>query len=263
MISNLLFHLILLAYLLASLMFWLHLSLRQHWLFQMACGLLMSGFGLQTGLLGFLLYTQRFLVRDNIAASMALLSWAIVAVYVVALWRYRIAALGSFVVPLAFVAAAYAGVPVMVETPLLPVLHYLWLGMHVVLALLGYAALTLTFCAGVMYLMQERQLKSKRPGGLYHRLPSLRLLDEVNARALVLGFPLLTQGIITGSVWAKYMYGSYLQWNLTSLPILLTWLIYGFLLGGRHTLGWQGKKAAVAAVGGFGVVVASYFVHTL
>jgi cytochrome c-type biogenesis protein CcsB len=263
MMSNLLFHLILLAYLLASLMFWLHLSLRQHWLFQVACGLLISGFGLHTGLLGFLLYTQRVLVRDNIAASMALLSWAIVAVYVMALWRYRIAALGSFVVPLAFVAAAYAGVPVMVETPLLPALHYLWLGLHVVLALLGYAALTLTFCAGVMYLMQERQLKSKRPGGLYHRLPSLRLLDEVNARALVLGFPLLTQGIITGSVWAKYMYGSYLHWNLTSLPILLTWLMYGFLLGGRRTFGWQGKKAAVAAVGGFGVVVTSYFVHTL
>ena len=86
----------------------------------------------------------------------------------------------------------------MAETPLLPVLHSLWLGLHVVLALLGYAALTLTFCAGVMYLMQERQLKSKRPGTLYHRLPSLMLLDEVNARALVLGFPLLTQGIITG-----------------------------------------------------------------
>ena len=93
MLSNVLFHLILLAYLFASLLFWLHLSLRQHWLLQVACILLGSGFGLQTGLLGFLLYTQRFLLRDNMAASMALLSWAIVAVYFVALWRYRIAAL--------------------------------------------------------------------------------------------------------------------------------------------------------------------------
>jgi cytochrome c-type biogenesis protein CcsB len=263
MLTNVLFHLILLAYLFASLLFWLHLSLRQHWLLQVACALLGSGFGLQTGLLGFFLYTQRFLVRDNIAASMALLSWAIVAVYLIALWRYRIAALGSFIVPLAFLAAAYAGVPAVTETPLLPALYSLWLGMHIVLALLGYAALALTFGAGVMYLMQERQLKSKRPGTLYHRLPSLMLLDEVNARALVLGFPLLTQGIITGSVWAHHMYGSYLHWNLTSLPLLLTWLMYGFLLGGRRTFGWQGKKAAVAAVGGFVVVMASYFVHTL
>jgi ABC-type transport system involved in cytochrome c biogenesis permease subunit len=114
-----------------------------------------------------------------------------------------------------------------------------------------------------MYLVQERQLKSKRPGTLYYRLPSLMLLDEVNARALVLGFPLLTQGIITGSVWANHRYGSYLHWSLTSLPLLLTWLMYGLLLGGRRTFGWQGKKAALAAVGGFVVVVASYFVHML
>ena len=79
----------------------------------------------------------------------------------------------------------------------------LWLGIHIFMALLGYAALTLMFCAGVMYLMQESQLKSKRPGALYHRLPSLSLLDDLNGRALILGFPLLTQGIITGSVWGQ------------------------------------------------------------
>jgi ABC-type transport system involved in cytochrome c biogenesis permease subunit len=105
-------------------------------------------------------------------------------------------------------------------------------------------------------------LKSKHPGTFYHRLPSLTLLDDLNAHALFLGFPLLTQGIITGSIWAKYVHGSYLQWSLTSLPILLAWLMYALLLGARR-LGWQGKKAAFAAVGGFIVVLASSFVHTL
>src|SRR2546430_91619 len=97
----------------------------------------------------------------------------------------------------------------------------------------------------------------------YHYLPSLTLLDEVSAKALLLGFPFLTQGIVTGSVWAKYTYGSYLHWSLTSLPLLLAWLIYALLLGGRRALGWQGTKAARATVGGFVVVLASYFVHTL
>ena len=78
-----------------------------------------------------------------------------------------------------------------------------------------------------MYLIQERQLKSKRPGAWYHYLPSLTLLDELNAKALLLGFPFLTQGIVTGSVWAKYTYGSYLDWNLTSLPLLLAWFMVG------------------------------------
>src|SRR6266851_5530859 len=49
----------------------------------------------------------------------------------------------------------------------------------------------------------------------------------------------------------------------SSLPLLLAWFIYALLLGGRRSLGWQGSKAARATVGGFIVVLASYFVHTL
>ena len=260
---SVLFHIILLAYLLASLLFWLAMGLRQRWLFNLASGLLGGGFGLQTAVLGYQLYMQMSLWWGDVATSLELLSWAIVAVYLVVMWRYRIDALASFIVPLAFLAAASAGMPVTTPARFPRVVQNVWLGLHIGLALLGYAALTLTFCTGVMYLIQERQLKSKHPGAWSQRLPSLTLLDELNAKALLLGFPLLTQGIITGSVWAKYVYGAYLHWRLESLPLLLAWLIYALLLGGRRALGWQGSKAARATVGGFVVVLASYFVHTL
>jgi ABC-type uncharacterized transport system permease subunit len=260
---NVLFHVILFAYLLASLLFWLSMGLRQRWIFHLAYALLGGGFSLQTLILGYNLYIRTFPLWGEVATSLGLLSWAIIAVYLAAVWRYRIEALGSFIVPLAFLAAASAGVPVTTPVRLPLAVQHVWLGLHIVLALLGYAALTLMFCAGVMYLIQERQLKSKRPGAWYHYLPSLTLLDELNAKALLLGFPFLTQGIVTGSVWAKYTYGSYLDWNLTSLPLLLAWFIYALLLGGRRRLGWQGIKAARVTVGGFIVVLASYFVHTL
>jgi cytochrome c-type biogenesis protein CcsB len=258
-----LFHTILLAYLFASLVFWLVLGWRQRWLLRVAHVLLGVGGGLQTLLLGYRLSVYPSQFWGDVYTSMGLLSWALVVVYFLAWWRYRIEALGAFVIPLSFLAAAYAGAAVTTAEAFPPALQHLWLVVHVFLAILGYAALTLAFCAGVMYLIQEQQLKSKHPGTLYHRLPSLTLLDELNARALFLGFPLLTQGIITGSVWAKYVSGSYLHWNLRSLPLLLAWMIYAFLLGGRYTLGWQGKKAAYAATAGFLVVLASYFVHTL
>jgi ABC-type uncharacterized transport system permease subunit len=260
---NVLFHVILFAYLLASLFFWLSMGLRQRWCLPLAHGLLGGGFALQTLLLGQRLYVQTLPWWGEMATSLGLLSWAIVAVYLIAVWRYRIAALGSFIVPLAFLAAAAAGVPESTPIRLPLAVQHVWLGLHILLALLGYAALTLMFCTGVMYLIQEHQLKSKRSGTWYHSLPSLTLLDELNAKALLLGFPFLTQGIVTGSVWAKYTYGSYLHWSLTSLPLLLAWFIYALLLGGRQTLGWQGTKAARATVGGFVVVLASYFVHTL
>ena len=263
LMNSLFFHVVLLAYLLASLTFWFHLGLRRRWIYQLASGLLAGGFVLQTLLLGYRLWTQTFLSWDHVYAYLGLLSWAIIAVYLITVWRYPIDALGAFIVPLAFLAAAVSGVPEIIPTTLPTAFRNLWLGIHIFMALLGYAALTLMFCAGVMYLMQENQLKSKRPGALYYRLPSLSLLDDLNGRALILGFPLLTQGIVTGSVWAKYLHGSYLHWSLTSLPLLLAWLMYALLLAGRFALGWRGKKAAFAAVGGFVVVLVSYFVHAL
>ena len=253
--DNVVFHLILLAYLFASLAFWLHLGARQPWLLRVANSLVVGGIVLQTGLLGI------SILQQTAFAPMGLLSWAIAVAYLLTWQRYRMEALGSFCVPLAFLAAVYAGMPGPAWEPWPVAFQRLWLLVHIIFAILGYAALSLAFCAGMMYLIQERQLKSRRPGPFSQRLPSLTLLDELNARALRIGFPLLTQGIITGSIGAKYMHGSYLHWSLTSLPLLLAWLLYALLLGGRHSLGWQGKKAASAAVGGFLVVLVSYFVH--
>jgi ABC-type uncharacterized transport system permease subunit len=257
--NSILFHVVLLAYLFATLGFWCYFGVRQAWLLRTAHGLVYVGLVFQTFLLAQRLWTPT--VWSNVSASLALLGWAIALGYVVAWWRYRLEALGSFMIPLAFLALALSSVPAAVM-PSASSLTRLLLVVHIVLAVLGYAALALTFCAGVMYLIQERQLKSKQPGMWSKRLPSLWVLDELNAKALALGLPLLTQGVMTGSVWAKAMRGSYLSWSMTSLPLLLAWVLYVLLLSGRYTLGWRGKKAAFAAVTGFLLVLASYVVHT-
>lgn len=258
--NSILFHVVLLAYLLATLGFWCYFGVRQTWLFRTAHSLVYVGLIFQTVLLAQRLFTPT--VWSSVAASLALLAWGIGIGYVVGWWRYRMEALGSFMIPLAFLAVTLSSVPAEAVLPLPSSLQRTLLVVHIVLAVLGYAALALTFCAGVMYLIQERQLKSKQPGMWSNSLPSLWVLDELNAKALALGLPLLTQGVITGSVWAKAMRGSYLSWSMTSLPLLLALALYVLLLSGRYTLGWQGKKAALAAVTGFLLVLASYVVHT-
>ena len=107
--NSLIFHVVLLAYLLASLTFWFHLGLRRRWIHQLASGLLAGGFVLQTALLGYRLWTQTFLAWDGVYAYLGLLSWAIIAAYLITVWRYPIDALGAFIVPLAFLAAAVSG----------------------------------------------------------------------------------------------------------------------------------------------------------
>src|SRR4030067_653128 len=103
-----------------------------------------------------------------------------------------------------------------------------------------------------MYLLQEKQVKRKKMGAMFKRLPSLDVLDDINYRCLTIGFPLLTLGIITGSIWAEYAWGSYWSWDPKETWSLITWLLYAALLHGRLTVGGRGRTAAILATLGFG-----------
>ena len=132
----------------------------------------------------------------------------------------------------------------------MPALQSRWLYVHTTLAFLGDAFFVIAFAGGVLYLVQERQLKRRHPGAFYHRLPSLDLLDRVNYRSLTIGFPLLTLGIITGAIWAENAWGSYWQWDPKETWSLITWFIYAALVHARLTVGWRGRKAAWLSIVG-------------
>ncbi len=106
-----------------------------------------------------------------------------------------------------------------------------------------------------MYLLQERQLKSKSLGTMYYRLPSLEFLDSLGHRALLVGFPLLTVGLLTGALYAQAAWGLVLTWDPALVLSLLAWLIYAGLLQARLTAGWRGRRAALLAVVGFGILL--------
>ncbi|HRB82644.1 MAG TPA: cytochrome c biogenesis protein CcsA, partial [Nitrospira sp.] len=76
-----------------------------------------------------------------------------------------------------------------------PVFKTLWV--HVTLSMLGTVGFAVAFVAGVMYLIQDGLLKSKRFNVLYAKLPALDYLDHLNQQSIVMGFPLLTLGIIS------------------------------------------------------------------
>ena len=90
-----------------------------------------------------------------------------------------------------------------------PLLKGFWLTVHICLTLTGYAALALAGLGGILYLIQERQIKSKNFGFFYRRLPSLSQLDNLNYWCLTIGFPLLTGGIISGSLYAQHTLGRF------------------------------------------------------
>jgi cytochrome c-type biogenesis protein CcsB len=90
------------------------------------------------------------------------------------------------------------------------------------------------------------------------RLSLADTLDNISYRIIGLGFPLLTIGIIAGAVWANEAWGSYWSWDPKETWALITWLVFAAYLHARITRGWQGRKPAVLAAGGFVVVWICY-----
>ncbi len=192
------------------------------------------------------------------------LSWLIVVVYILTEWKYKIKDLGAFVIPLVFVVLLFSAF-LSKETTLVPEseVHF-WLTMHRTLSIMGYAAFSIAFAAGIMYLIQEHQVKTKKLGIMYFRMPSLEVLDDLNFKVIMIGFPLFTLGFMTGSIQNAEMNQPFFSWDLTrTLPLVVTWLIYCLVFFGRMVVGLRGKKAAQGAILGFVTVVGTYFLHIL
>jgi cytochrome c-type biogenesis protein CcsB len=194
----------------------------------------------------------------NLHESFSFFALSIVGVFIYFEHRYKLAILGSFIVPLALLLMAASVARPADIVPLNPALRSQWLVVHTVMAFLGYAMFTISFGAAVMFLIQQHLLKSKKFGSLYHKLPSLEVLDDINYRCLTFGFPLLTFAIISGAIWAETAWGTYWSWDPKETWSLITWFVYAALLHGRLTTGWRGRKAAILAIVGFLVMLFTF-----
>jgi cytochrome c-type biogenesis protein CcsB len=217
---------------------------------------------------GFLFHVAYFAVRWTESGRIPVTSFfeaanflgmGIMLVFLVMEIRFKIAALGSFMLPLVIVLMTPALILSSDIKELNPVLKSGWLGVHTSFAVLGDSAFAFAFIVSIMYLIQERQLKAKHLGAIFHRLPSLDIMDTLGYKALTFGWPLFTLGMITGSIWANSAWGSYWSWDPKETWSLITWVIYLVLLHLR-TIGWRGRIMAFLSIVGFLFVLISFFV---
>jgi cytochrome c-type biogenesis protein CcsB len=215
--------------------------------------------------IGFLTHTAALISRMAVVGhvpvatfheAMSFFSWALVLVLLIVEFRYRVPVLGSFILPLASISLISAAALPQEAPALEPVLKTVWI--HVTLSMLGTVGFAVAFVAGLMYVIQDRLLKSKRFNILYAKLPPLDFLDRLNQQSIVIGFPFLTLGIIAGAVSAEFTRGSYLSWNPEQAWALVTWVFYFVVLTGRLTVGWRAKRAAYLTIIGFVGVVLTF-----
>ncbi len=192
----------------------------------------------------------------GLAQAVSTAIWVVVLLEMLVERQYRIPALGAFVMPIVVVLSlkASAARPAGLEQ-LGAAFRGAWVWVHIGLAMIGIAAFVLNFAGALMYLLQERQLKAKRPGAFYYRLPDLQTLDRLTYRTLALGFPFLTTGLILGALWARTAWGSVLAFDPIASLSAIAWGIYAATLAGRAVAGLHGRRAAYFALFGFTMLV--------
>ena len=114
-------------------------------------------------------------------------AWATSWAYLSFRWRYSVKNFGTLVSFLILSLLVIASISSRDVTPLVPALQSWWLPVHAGVSLIAYGFLSLAFCGGVMYLLQERELKSKRFGYFFSRFPSLDALDQLINHCLTAG----------------------------------------------------------------------------
>jgi cytochrome c-type biogenesis protein CcsB len=217
---------------------------------------------------GFLLHTANLAVRfigeghmpvTSLHEASSFFAWSTVFLFFIIERRYKIGLLGAFILPGVFAFMLSSSVLPRQAKLVGPVLQGYWLFIHTAFAFIGDAAFALACGVGVMYLVQEHFVKGKILGGMFHRLPSLQILDEVNYRLVTIGFPLLTLAIISGTLWSQSVFGTFWRWDVKEVWSLITWFIYAGVLHVRMVAGWHGRKSAILSIAGFVAVLFTFF----
>jgi len=180
------------------------------------------------------------------------ISWSIVALYFVIGPAYRLSLLGVFTAPLALLFQASALVrPEAFTVPVHKAAHSFWGELHAALALVSYGAFALASAAGIMFLLQDRQLKQHRISPGLRQLPPIHYLTRAIRGLLITGTALLT--IAIGSAYRMEK-----QPGADKLTIVwIVWALYSGLIVYESWRGMSARRAAATAAFGFLVPVIS------
>ena len=191
------------------------------------------------------------IILTSVHNAESVLAFLMMIVFMIVYVAYKTTSPGIMVFPVVFLLTlvAAAGEQPFVQMP--PGVRKGWLITHIALIFAGYAALVLSFGASLLYLIQERMLKSKQSTGILSRLPALEVIDDIGYRSLLIGFPFMTLGLIAGTVVAQFTFGHVDLLDPKILLSILMWAVYLLMVYTRWHAGWRGRRAAYFAAGAF------------
>ncbi len=192
----------------------------------------------------------------NLFEASAFVAWAAVLFFLLVGVAYRVSFLGAFTAPMALLICVPA-LLLPVDVPRTePLTRSAWVEFHAAIAVVAGGAFALACVAGAMYLWQERQLKSRKLSSSFLLLPSIEKLDVIQFRLLVMGFVMLTTGVVGGFVSYRIVG----HWTTPKIVWALTvWALYAGLLAGHWGGVWRGRRVAVVSMAAFAFMLVGYW----
>jgi cytochrome c-type biogenesis protein CcsB len=197
----------------------------------------------------------------NLYGSLSLFSAMSVAIYIGFAFRYRLWFAGGFVLALAAIFLAYGVTWYEGTMPPVPSLQSYWAKIHVPIVVSSYAAFLVAFVFSCIYLLKyyAAPARPSSPVAAWLAvLPSLPQLDVIVYRAVAIGLPLISIGIITGAMWAKEAWGAYWQWDPKETAALFSWIIYLAYMHLHTRHAWRGLRTNWVSVIGFVSIIFCY-----
>ena len=217
---------------------------------------------LLTGSLGlvlqFYLLGRLVLVDDGLRLSIAnvisIMGWQIAAIALIAAFRAGLRGLSAVLLPVAALAALASGqgdAPDMVQ-------RLGWeMRAHILISVIAYTLLSIGAAIAVRIALQDRALRTRRPGIWLHVLPPLETMEQVLFATIHAGVILLTLSVFSGLIFVEDAFAQHLV-HKTVLSIVAL-VVFVLLLLGRWRFGWRGRKAIFWTLGGYTVLLLAYF----
>lgn len=201
-----------------------------------------------------------FLPVNNFFGALSYMSLALATAFFFIEARKKLGILGAFILP--FVASSLGLAVLKADIavgPLAPELRSYWLNFHPMILMTAYAAFANAFGVCLALLIQERQIKSRKPSELCYRLPSLDELDSLNGRIVAVTLPVLVLGLAMGARWAYVQWGRAWSWDPKETMALITALFYAEFLWLRYVSGQRGRTPVYVSMVGFACMLATFF----
>jgi len=131
------------------------------------------------------------------------------------------------------------------------------LRVHAVVSLMAYSLFTMAAVQAGLLAIQDRHLHNRHPGGFVRALPPLQTMEALLFEMIIIGFILLSIGLLSGFMFLENMFSQHLA-HKTVLSIA-SWLVFSTLLWGRFRFGWRGRTAIRWTLSGFVALMLAYF----